>query len=166
MDAFFRDAKWDADGVEHGIHEYSLSGAVDRTTSCLVELRATPHVLPFGTCPFAADNVDLVLGVPVGDLGSRTTRMIRGTDGCTHLTDAVRSLVAVVALVRELSERDGMTMILATHEMSFAREVASKICFLDDGVIREQGRPEQLLTSPSEPRTQQFLQRIIAAGRL
>jgi polar amino acid transport system ATP-binding protein len=72
----------------------------------------------------------------------------------------------VLTLVRELSERDGMTMILATHEMSFAREVAHKVCFLDDGYILEEGPPEQIFSAPREERTRQFLARIIEAGRL
>jgi len=59
-----------------------------------------------------------------------------------------------------------MTMLIATHEMSFARDIASRVCFLDDGVILEQGPPEQIFSSPQEPRTRQFLDRIIAAGRL
>ena len=59
-----------------------------------------------------------------------------------------------------------MTMLIATHEMSFAREIASRVCFLDEGVILEQGPPEQIFSDPAEPRTRQFLQRIIAAGRL
>ena len=71
----------------------------------------------------------------------------------------------VLNLVRSLTET-GMTMIIATHEMSFCREVADKVCFLDEGVIREQGTPEQIFTSPQEPRTREFLARIIAAGRL
>jgi polar amino acid transport system ATP-binding protein len=57
-------------------------------------------------------------------------------------------------------------MLIATHEMSFARDSADRICFLDAGVILEEGPPKQLLSRPSEPRTQQFLQRIIEAGRL
>ena len=72
----------------------------------------------------------------------------------------------VLTLVRELSERDGMTMILATHEMSFAREVSHKICFLDNGEILEEGPPEQIFSEPREERTRQFLARIIEAGRL
>ena len=59
-----------------------------------------------------------------------------------------------------------MTMLIATHEMTFARDVAHRVCFLDEGVILEQGPPDQILTAPSEPRTQQFLERIIEAGRL
>jgi polar amino acid transport system ATP-binding protein len=71
----------------------------------------------------------------------------------------------VLGLVRDLA-RDGMTMLLATHEMSFAKEVASKVCFLDAGHILEEGPPAQIFTAPREERTQAFLKRIIAAGRL
>jgi polar amino acid transport system ATP-binding protein len=71
----------------------------------------------------------------------------------------------VLALVRELRE-DGMTMLLATHEMGFARDVADRVCFLDGGRVLEEGPPEQVLGDPVEPRTRQFLGRIIDAGRL
>jgi polar amino acid transport system ATP-binding protein len=71
----------------------------------------------------------------------------------------------VLEVIRELAG-GGMTMLIATHEMGFARDIADRICFLDEGVILEQGPPEQILTAPKEPRTQQFLQRIIEAGRL
>ncbi len=71
----------------------------------------------------------------------------------------------VLQLVRGLSEV-GMTMIIATHEMNFAREVASKICFLDAGVILEEGPPSQLFGDPKEPRTRAFLSSILAAGRM
>ena len=71
----------------------------------------------------------------------------------------------VLEVIRELAG-GGMTMLIATHEMGFARDIADRICFLDEGVILEQGPPEQILTQPKEPRTQQFLQRIIEAGRL
>jgi polar amino acid transport system ATP-binding protein len=71
----------------------------------------------------------------------------------------------VLEVIRELAA-GGMTMLIATHEMGFARDIADRICFLDEGVILEQGPPEQILTEPKEPRTQQFLQRIIEAGRL
>jgi polar amino acid transport system ATP-binding protein len=69
----------------------------------------------------------------------------------------------VLELVRELAE-SGMTMILATHEMSFAREVANKVCFLDAGVIREEGPPAQIFSSPREERTRQFLARVLKEG--
>jgi polar amino acid transport system ATP-binding protein len=68
----------------------------------------------------------------------------------------------VLDLIRDL-KNDGMTMVLATHEMSFARQVADRVCFLDAGKILEQGPPEQVLNSPAEPRTQQFLSRLSAA---
>jgi polar amino acid transport system ATP-binding protein len=71
----------------------------------------------------------------------------------------------VLNVIRELAA-GGMTMLIATHEMSFAREIANQVCFLDDGVILEQGPPEQIFREPTEPRTQQFLERIVAAGRL
>jgi polar amino acid transport system ATP-binding protein len=71
----------------------------------------------------------------------------------------------VLELVRELAGA-GMTMILATHEMSFAREVANKICFLDAGVIREEGTPEEIFSSPREERTREFLARVLEGGRL
>jgi polar amino acid transport system ATP-binding protein len=71
----------------------------------------------------------------------------------------------VLQLVRGLSEV-GMTMIIATHEMNFAREVANKICFLDAGVILEEGPPSQLFGDPKEPRTRAFLSSILAAGRM
>jgi polar amino acid transport system ATP-binding protein len=71
----------------------------------------------------------------------------------------------VLNIVRELAH-EGMTMLLATHEMSFCREVSNVVCFLDQGLIAEQGPPEQIFTEPTHPRTQAFLKRIIAAGRL
>jgi polar amino acid transport system ATP-binding protein len=71
----------------------------------------------------------------------------------------------VLRVVRELAE-SGMTMLIATHEMHFARDIAHRVCFLDAGVILEQGPPEQIFSAPTQPRTQQFLQRVIEAGRL
>jgi len=71
----------------------------------------------------------------------------------------------VLTLVRELKEQ-GMTLLMATHEMGFARQVADVVCFLDGGRLLEQGPPEHVLADPVEPRTRQFLARIIEAGRL
>jgi polar amino acid transport system ATP-binding protein len=71
----------------------------------------------------------------------------------------------VLSVIRELAE-GGMTMLIATHEMGFARDIANRVCFLDAGVILEQGPPEAIFSAPSEARTRQFLDRIIAAGRL
>jgi polar amino acid transport system ATP-binding protein len=71
----------------------------------------------------------------------------------------------VLNLVRELAE-SGMTMIIATHEMGFAREVADKVCFLDAGAILEEGHPQEIFTAPKEPRTREFLSRVLEAGKL
>ena len=71
----------------------------------------------------------------------------------------------VLNVIRELAE-GGMTMLIATHEMGFARDIASRVCFLDDGQILEQGTPQAIFAHPEQGRTQQFLERIIQAGRL
>lgn len=71
----------------------------------------------------------------------------------------------VLNVIRGL-KAEGMTMIIATHEMGFARDVADRVCFLDDGVILEQGPPSQVFVDPQQPRTRAFLQRIVDAGRL
>jgi polar amino acid transport system ATP-binding protein len=71
----------------------------------------------------------------------------------------------VLAVIKELA-REGMTMLIATHEMGFARDIADRVCFLDAGHILEQGPPDRIFTAPENPRTRQFLGRIIEAGRL
>ena len=71
----------------------------------------------------------------------------------------------VLGVIRDLAN-GGMTMLVATHEMGFARETADRVCFLDRGRILEQGPPERIFTEPTEPRTQEFLRRIIEAGRM
>jgi len=71
----------------------------------------------------------------------------------------------VLNVIRELAA-GGMTMVIATHEMGFARDIAHRVCFLDEGVILEEGAPEQIFSSPREERTQRFLQSIIDAGRM
>ena len=71
----------------------------------------------------------------------------------------------VLRLVRELKDQ-GVTILMATHEMGFCRQVADRVCFLDGGRLVEQGPPEVVLEDPREPRTRQFLSRVIDAGRL
>ena len=71
----------------------------------------------------------------------------------------------VLSTVRELKDH-GMTMVLATHEMGFARQVADEVCFLEKGRILEWGTPEKMLENPTNPRTKDFLQRVHEAGRL
>jgi polar amino acid transport system ATP-binding protein len=71
----------------------------------------------------------------------------------------------VLQIVRELA-KGGLTMLLATHEMGFAKEVASQVCFLDNGSICERGSARDIFENPQEPRTQQFLSRVVQSGRL
>ena len=71
----------------------------------------------------------------------------------------------VLGVIRDLAQ-SGMTMLIATHEMGFAREIADRVCFLDQGRILEQGPPERIFTEPVQARTQEFLRRIIEAGRM
>jgi polar amino acid transport system ATP-binding protein len=71
----------------------------------------------------------------------------------------------VLNVIRELASED-MTMLIATHEMGFARDIAQRVCFLDEGRIAEEGAPGEIFTEPKNPRTQRFLQRIVDAGRL
>ena len=71
----------------------------------------------------------------------------------------------VLAMIRDL-KRDGMTMVLATHEMGFARDVADQVCFLDSGVVLERGTADEVFGDPQQERTQRFLRRIVEAGRL
>ena len=71
----------------------------------------------------------------------------------------------VLNVIRELAA-GGMTMVIATHEMGFARDIGNRICFLDEGVILEEGPPEEIFSSPREERTRRFLQSIIDAGRM
>jgi polar amino acid transport system ATP-binding protein len=85
-------------------------------------------------------------------------------DEVTSALDPV--LVAeVLDVIRELAEQ-GMTMVIATHEMGFARDVAHRVAFLDEGVIIEEGPPQQIFTEPAREETRRFLDRIIAAGRM
>jgi polar amino acid transport system ATP-binding protein len=71
----------------------------------------------------------------------------------------------VLSVIRELA-KEGMTMLIATHEMGFARDIADRVCFLEEGRILEQGPPDRIFSSPQNPRTARFLRRIIEAGRL
>jgi polar amino acid transport system ATP-binding protein len=74
-------------------------------------------------------------------------------------------IAEVLDVIRDLAA-GGMTMLIATHEMGFARDVASRVCFLDEGRILEEGPPVKIFTAPREERTRRFLDRIIAAGRM
>jgi polar amino acid transport system ATP-binding protein len=132
------------------------------------EARALELLGRFGLADKAGDYPDRLSGgqqqrvAIVRALAMRPDLML--LDEVTSALDP--ELVAeVLNVIRELADL-GMTMLIATHEMSFARDIADRICFLDEGVILEEGPPAELLSAPREARTQQFLQRIIDAGRL
>jgi len=97
-------------------------------------------------------------------------RALAGKPGLMLFDEVTSSLdpelvAEVLNVIRELKD-DGMTMLVATHEMGFARDVADTVLFLDAGVILEQGPPGEIFSNPRQPRTREFLQRIIDAGRL
>jgi polar amino acid transport system ATP-binding protein len=132
------------------------------------EVEATQLLARFGLADKAAEYPDRLSGgqqqraAIVRALAMRPKLML--LDEVTSALDP--ELVAeVLNVIRELAD-SGMTMLIATHEMSFAKDIARRVCFLDDGVILEEGPPEEIFSSPRNPRTQQFLERIIEAGRL
>jgi polar amino acid transport system ATP-binding protein len=132
------------------------------------EGRARELLARFGLADKAADYPDRLSG---GQQQRVAIVRALAMEPALMLLDEVTSaldpeLVAeVLEVIRELAA-GGMTMVIATHEMGFARDTADRVCFLEDGVILEEGTPEQIFSSPRELRTQQFLQRIVAAGRL
>ena len=137
-------------------------------TKAQAEARADELLVRFGLADKREDYPDRLSGgqqqrvAIVRALAMQPTLLL--LDEVTSALDP--ELVAeVLEVIRELAA-EGMTMLIATHEMSFARDVAHRVCFLDAGVILEEGAPTEIFGAPREPRTQQFLQRIIEAGRL
>jgi polar amino acid transport system ATP-binding protein len=132
------------------------------------EVRASELLARFGLADKAAAYPDRLSG---GQQQRVAIVRALAMDPDLMLLDEVTSaldpeLVAeVLEVIRELAA-GGMTMVIATHEMGFAREIADRVCFLDDGVILEQGPPDEIFSAPREPRTQQFLARIVAARRM
>ncbi|MBA2337794.1 MAG: amino acid ABC transporter ATP-binding protein [Acidimicrobiia bacterium] len=175
----------DADAVRHGIgivfqafnlfphltvlDNITLSPRrVHRMERADAEQRARSLLYRFGLVDKEADYPDRLSGgqqqrvAIVRALASQPALML--LDEITSALDP--ELVAeVLNVVRQLKD-DGMTMVIATHEMGFAREVADRVCFLDGGRILEHGPPAEIFTNPQQERTQRFLQRIIEAGRL
>jgi len=132
------------------------------------ETEATALLDRFGLADKRADYPDRLSGgqqqrvAIVRALAMRPELML--LDEVTSALDP--ELVAeVLSVVRELAA-GGMTMLIATHEMGFARDIAHRVCFLDGGRILEQGTPQRIFSEPGDPRTRQFLQRVIEAGRL
>jgi polar amino acid transport system ATP-binding protein len=132
------------------------------------EARARDLLARFGLADKAADYPDRLSGGQQQRVAI-VRALAMGPD--LMLLDEVTSaldpelIAEVLEVIRELAAA-GMTMVIATHEMGFAREIADRVCFLDDGLILEQGPPEEIFATPREPRTQQFLARIVAARRM
>jgi polar amino acid transport system ATP-binding protein len=126
------------------------------------ESRARDLLDRFGLADKAAEHPDRLSG---GQQQRAALARALVTDPSLVLLDEVTSALdpelvgEVLDIVRDLAQ-GGMTMVLATHEMAFAREVASRVCFLDGGVILEQGPPEQIFAAPAHERTRQFLRRV------
>ncbi|TQM11193.1 DUF2889 domain-containing protein [Pseudonocardia kunmingensis] len=108
VDSLFRDSMWSPDGVETVVHEYGVHAVVDRATMRLTSITADPRVLPFPTCPAAAANVDLLTGEPMATLRHRVLELVIGTDGCTHLNDALRALAEVPIVVERLDRAQNL----------------------------------------------------------
>ena len=104
VDAHFRDSSTDPEVGEIAVHEYTLDVAVDVPTRTVTEVVATPRILPFPECPSAAPNVSRLVGQPLATLRQGVLELLRGTDCCTHLNDALRAL-ADVAWLLEAADR-------------------------------------------------------------
>jgi hypothetical protein len=102
IDAMFRDSCWTPDGDEVAVHEYHLTGTADLVSGALTNVVAEPRVLPYAECPAAASNAAWLLGTPLRDLRRQVLQTLRGTDCCTHLNDALRSLAEVPVLAASL----------------------------------------------------------------
>ena len=102
VDAFFRDACWDPDGSQQALHEYTVSAVVDAEHHTLVSVQATPRVLPFPECKWAAPHSKQVEGQPVSEFRTSIQRNLTELQACTHLNDMLRSLAEVPALASEL----------------------------------------------------------------
>jgi polar amino acid transport system ATP-binding protein len=139
-----------------------------RVARAEAEARGRELLERFGLGDRAADYPDRLSG---GQQQRVAIARALATDPRALLLDEVTSALdpelvgEVLAVVRDLKEA-GMTMLIATHEMTFAREVADEVCFLHDGVVVERGEPARMFTAPEHPETQRFLRRLLEANRL
>jgi len=102
IDSMFQDSSTVPTGGRVAVHEYRLTATADPATGELLSIDADPRVLPYDECPLASLNVGKILGTPLADLRSVVLEKFAGTEGCTHLNDAMRALAEVPTLVREL----------------------------------------------------------------
>jgi hypothetical protein len=105
IDSAFQDSASTPTGGRSVVHEYRLQVTADPDTFHILSAKAEPRVLPFVECTAAATNVSRLVGVPLPDLRERVLAELRGTEGCTHLNDALRALAEVPALLAHLSSR-------------------------------------------------------------
>jgi hypothetical protein len=104
IDSAFQDSATNPEGGRTAVHEYGLTATADPNSLKVLSVVAEPRVLPYAECPMAAGNVGRMVGVSLSDLREKVLEDLRGTAGCTHLNDALRSLAEVPALVRRLQE--------------------------------------------------------------
>jgi hypothetical protein len=102
VDAMFRDTHRPSAGVEDVLHEYEVAATIDPSSLTVVSAEATPRVLPWPECPHAAASAGRIVGRPIGSLRAHVLEELTGTDTCTHLNNALRSLADVAALVAQL----------------------------------------------------------------
>jgi hypothetical protein len=102
IDAWFRDTYRDPTGAMGSLHEYTVEARVDANRQTLLEVRATPHALPWHECPAAADAVGKLVGQPIAELRSSVPQTLQGLESCTHLTNELRELADVPAMVARL----------------------------------------------------------------
>ncbi|MBV6756152.1 DUF2889 domain-containing protein [Rhodococcus opacus] len=102
IDSMFQDSSTVPAGGRVAVHEYRLTATADPETGELLSIDADPRVLPYDECPLASRNVGKILGTPLSELRSVVLEKFAGTEGCTHLNDAMRALAEVPSLVREL----------------------------------------------------------------
>jgi hypothetical protein len=98
VDAHFRDSMWRYDGAELALHEYDLRIAIDAATHTVKDVLATPHVLPFPECPWAAPHATKVIGLPIDTFRTSVQHTLQELNCCTHLNDMLRCLAEVAAL--------------------------------------------------------------------
>jgi hypothetical protein len=104
IDAMFQDGASTPSGTRKAVHEYSLEVSADAHSLVLTRVHATPRILPFPECPWAAKNIDRLLGVPLRDLRAAVLERLPKTLGCTHLNDALRALAEVPMMFDALNE--------------------------------------------------------------
>ncbi|WP_189094336.1 DUF2889 domain-containing protein [Nocardia jinanensis] len=106
IDSMFQDSSTVPTGGRVAVHEYRLTATADPRTGELLTIDADPRVLPYDECPLASRNVGKILGTPLSELRTVVLEKFSGTEGCTHLNDAMRALAEVPAMVRALRADD------------------------------------------------------------